>query len=499
MNTTLTRRGILGAALAGLAHAAWAEAPVVALRPVPRPGSVLPPAGAEIVARAGLSGEVAFALADADSGEMIELLSAAAPMPPASVTKAFTALYARDRLGPDFRFATRLVGTGTLVEGLLSGDLILAGGGDPVLTTDDLARLAADLHAAGVRQVAGRFLVWGGALPYQHEIDPGQMPHLGYNPAVSGLNLNFNRVHFEWAPQGAGDYRVSMDARTDTYRPDVAMARMRVADRDLPVYTYDDAGGADDWTVARTALGDGGSRWLPVRKPALYAGDVFRTMAAAQGIALSAAAEVADLPAGRDLARHDSPTLDLMIADMLEYSTNLTAEVLGLAATQAAGGRPATLAQSAEAMRRWARDRLGIHARFGDHSGLGDGTMVSGAEMVTALVAAARDGALIRLMKDIVLVDDNGDALRAPPAVVRAKTGTLDFVSALAGYLVMPGGRRLAFAIFAADPARRVEAQASDEEIPAGTRDWGRQARQVQQRLLQGWALRHRQGGGDGP
>lgn len=492
MNTTLTRRGILGAALAGLAHAAWAEAPLTALRPVPRPGSVLPPSGAEIAARAGLSGEVAFALADADTGEMLELLTAFDPMPPASVTKTFTALYARDILGPDHRFSTRLIGTGTLAGGRLSGDLILAGGGDPVLTTDDLAALAADLKAAGVDEVAGRFLVWGGALPYQHEIDPGQLPHLGYNPAVSGLNLNFNRVYFEWAPQGTGGYRVSMDARTDTYRPDVAMARMRVADRDLPVYTYDDAGGADDWTVARTALGDGGSRWLPVRKPALYAGDVFRTMAAAQGIALPAAVEVTDLPEGAELARHDSPPLDVLIADMLEYSTNLTAEILGLTATQAAGGHPATLAQSAAAMRRWAQGRLGIHARFGDHSGLGAGTAVSAAEMVTALVAAARDGALIRLMKDIALLDDDGDALPAPPAVVRAKTGTLNFVSALAGYLVTPGGRRLAFAIFTADPERRVEAQDSDEEIPPGTRDWGRQARQLQQHLLQGWALRHR-------
>jgi len=492
MNSTVTRRGILGAALAGLAHAAWAEAPVIALRPVPRPGSVLPPAGAEIAARSGLSGKVAFALADADTGEMIERLSGAEPMPPASVTKTFTALYARDRLGPDYRFTTRLIGSGTLTGGRLTGDLILAGGGDPVLTTDDLAALAADLKAAGVQQVAGRFLVWGGALPYQHEIDPGQLPHLGYNPAVSGLNLNFNRVYFEWAPQGTGGYRVSMDARTDTYRPDVAIARMRVADRDLPVYTYEDAGGADDWTVARTALGDGGSRWLPVRKPALYAGDVFRTMAAAQGIALPAAVEIADLPEGRDLARHDSPPLDVLIADMLEYSTNLTAEVLGLTATQAAGGHPATLADSTDFMRRWARDTLGIHARFGDHSGLGEGTLVSASEMVTALVAAARDGALIRLMKEIALVNDEGEALPAPPAVVRAKTGTLNFVSALAGYLVTPGGRRLAFAIFTADPEQRVQAQASGEEVPPGTRDWGRQARRVQQQLLQGWALRHR-------
>ena len=62
---------------------------------------------------------------------------------------------------------------------------------------------------------------------------------------------------------------------------------MTVQDRGAPVYTYDlSADGMDDWTVARSALGDGGARWLPVRQPARYAGEVFRTLAAARGITL---------------------------------------------------------------------------------------------------------------------------------------------------------------------------------------------------------------------
>lgn len=490
MRMNLTRRAWLAGALSSVAGAALAEAPLVSLRPVPRPGSVLPPAGDVIVGRAGLSGTVAYALADADTGDLVEGLSPAVALPPASVTKCFTALYARDRLGPGHRFVTRLIGTGSLVDGVLSGDLILAGGGDPVLTTDDLAALAADLRASGLREVRGAFRVWGGALPQLPQIDPGQLPHVGYNPSVGGLNLNFNRVHFEWAVQGA-DYRVSMDARSDSLRPEVAVARMRVENRELPVYTYEDAGDADVWTVARGALGDGGSRWLPVRKPALYAGDVFRTLVQAQGIALTPATEVADLPDGVELARHESAPLDSLIEDMLDYSTNITAEALGLSASLAAGERPATLAESAAAMGRWARDSLGAGGRFVDHSGLGDATRVSPAEMATALVAATRDGALLRLMKDIALLDAAGEPLANPPGTVRAKTGTLNFVSALAGYVVMPGGRRLAFAIMAADPDRRAAARDLEDEVPPGSRDWARAARRLQQELLQAWAVRH--------
>ena len=96
---------------------------------------------------------------------------------------------------------------------MLEGDLILAGGGDPVTDTDDLAQLAADLKDSGLRELRGRFIVWDGALPFVSTIDSGQPPHVGYAPSVSGIALNFNRVHFEWV-RGASGYTVTMDART---------------------------------------------------------------------------------------------------------------------------------------------------------------------------------------------------------------------------------------------------------------------------------------------
>jgi D-alanyl-D-alanine carboxypeptidase/D-alanyl-D-alanine-endopeptidase (penicillin-binding protein 4) len=133
-------------------------------------------------------------------------------LPPASVAKTFTALYALDRLGADHRFETRLLATGPIRGGRLDGDLILLVGGDPVLDTDDLADMAAALVAQGVRQIGGRFLVSGGGLPSVTTIDPSQPIHVGYSPAVSGLVLNYNRVHFEWK-RTAGGYHITMDAR----------------------------------------------------------------------------------------------------------------------------------------------------------------------------------------------------------------------------------------------------------------------------------------------
>ncbi|QTP57202.1 D-alanyl-D-alanine carboxypeptidase/D-alanyl-D-alanine-endopeptidase [Billgrantia sulfidoxydans] len=98
-----------------------------------------------------------------DAGRPGEVLGAIEPgrqLSPASVSKAYLAAAALDRWGPQHRFTTRLVSSAELdADGVLRGDLILDGGGDPALTTEDLWRLAQRLHQAGVREVEGRLVV----------------------------------------------------------------------------------------------------------------------------------------------------------------------------------------------------------------------------------------------------------------------------------------------------------------------------------------------------
>ncbi|MGL6215945.1 D-alanyl-D-alanine carboxypeptidase/D-alanyl-D-alanine endopeptidase [Billgrantia desiderata] len=98
-----------------------------------------------------------------DGGRDGVLLGAIEPqsqLSPASVSKAYLAAAALDRWGPQHRFATRLVSTAELdADGVLRGDLILDGGGDPGLSSEDLWRLTQRLHQAGVREVDGRLVV----------------------------------------------------------------------------------------------------------------------------------------------------------------------------------------------------------------------------------------------------------------------------------------------------------------------------------------------------
>ncbi len=495
----LTRRDLLGGfAGASLGAGAWPAAAQVLASPRPRarPAPAEPPpppdmmrSSAALIAEAGLSGQVAFALVDAGTGMPIAQRAPGRPMPPASVAKAVTAAYALDVLGPGHRFSTALLATGPLRDGRLTGDLVLAGGGAPGLTSDGLGRLVRDARKAGLREVTGSLLVWDGALPEIFEIDPEQPDHVGYNPSVSGLNLNFNRVHAEWRRAGDG-YDLRLDARTQDVAPKVGVIDLSIAPRDRPIFTWSQGsdGAGEEWSVARAALGVSGARWLPVRDGGAYAGDVFRTLAGEQGIVLPPAAEVADLPRGAVLAADYSSPAGEIAQGMLRFSTNLTAEVLGLAATAArTGATPEDLPASAAEMNEWAQQALGMRApAFVDHSGLGDASRVSPEDLVRGLVELGPGGPLRPILRKIALQDAAG---RPEPLTLWAKTGTLNFVSALAGYISPASGTgMLAFAVMTADLGRRAAIPEGNEERPAGAAGWARRSRAMQYDLVRLWS-----------
>jgi D-alanyl-D-alanine carboxypeptidase/D-alanyl-D-alanine-endopeptidase (penicillin-binding protein 4) len=491
MKYALSKRAFLAGSLSVLTSGAvWAKAPAASLRPVPRPANAAKrsvPDPKSLIAQAKLGGRVVYAVADAKTGARLEGNLPTTQVAPASVAKAVTALYALDALGADHRFQTRLMATGAVSNCVLGGDLILVGGGDPTLDTNHLADMARQLKAAGVREVRGAFKVFEGALPFIKTIDTDQPDHVGYSPAVSGISLNYNRVHFEWR-RNSGKYSISMDARSDKYRPDVTMAQMRIADRSLPVYAYADQKGRDAWSVSRGALGNAGSRWLPVRKPAAYAGDVFRSMAASQGIRLKTAEVVRRAPQGAVLVTQRSEPLREILRDMLRFSTNLTAEMVGMAATSKRKGVPSGLRASASEMNAWAKSSLGVSGmNLRDHSGLGAANRMSADAMVDTLVKVFASDSLRTILKPVAMRDSKGRVLKNHPIAVNAKTGTLNFVSGLGGYMEAKDGSVLAFAIFSGDEAVRKRIKKANREAPQGARGYNKRAKRLQQQLIERW------------
>ena len=435
----------------------------------------------------GVPGTTSAILIDASTGEIVEAFQPDEPLPPASVNKVITALYGMEHLGRDFGFKTYLYATGPIVDGIVRGDLILAGGGDPELDTDELGAMIKELAGHGVKGVAGQFLYHDALLPRLRHIDDGQPSNAAYNPGLSGLNLNFNRVFFEWEAED-GDVDLRLEARDKGHSPAVSAMQIVAVDRPGPVYLYSEIGGADHWSIARGALKNHGGVWLPVRDPGPYAADAFAQLAEAYGIDLPAPSRTTKPPTGVVLAATHRRPLNEVNRGMLHFSTNVTAELIGLTAS-AGKGVSTDLPQSASAMAAWARQRYGLTSpAFFDHSGLSDESRISARDMASLIGQAGQSGALDGLLRQHFVARPGTNKPAVPAAEIRAKTGTLNFVRGLGGTIKGKKGQRLAFAIFTADMEARSKADHTRTN-PPGARHFNRRAVGLEQKILAHWVM----------
>jgi D-alanyl-D-alanine carboxypeptidase/D-alanyl-D-alanine-endopeptidase (penicillin-binding protein 4) len=144
---------------------------------------------------------------------------------------------------------------------------------------------------------------------------------------------------------------------------------------------------------------------------------------------------------------------------------------------------------SAAAMTHWIATRTGLpDERFVDHSGLGGASRVTANDMVAALRALGPRAGLGGLMKEVKFKGAKGIDQTLLPRRVVGKTGTLNFVSALVGYLTTASGEERVFAIYSADVARRDAVPDAEKEDPPGLGPWLKRARKLQLQLLASWA-----------
>lgn len=457
-------------------------------------------AGAKIRANLGLTGSSGWILIDLASGKTIDSGNADKAFVPASVAKLPTAAFALDALGASYRFETRIRTSGNVSGGRLRGDLFLEGGGDPELDTRALASIARALKEKGIRNVDGRFLADGTALPQVPEIEPAQAVDAAYNPAVSGLNLNFNRVHVKWDAR-KGRNKLTVVAESEGMTAPVDRIRVSLTNgKGLPLFSLRLAGGRENWSMASRAYRGRAARWLPVKGPEAYAAEVFRTICASAGIKLPKPALGSVPDKARILALYKSRPLDQILKAMLKYSTNVTAEVAGAAATRSIGLAADNLAASADVMNAWAAGVAGFQIgdpgfRFVNHSGLTLRSRVSPRRMAELLLALARRSEIAGKRHPTIpgpiaayLKPHNVSAknvkLDYRNLTVVAKTGTMSYVRGLAGYIVTPRGRKLAFAIFSNDLTTR------GNGAQRVNRRWMNRAKAFERALIRSWVIR---------
>ncbi|WP_051340707.1 D-alanyl-D-alanine carboxypeptidase/D-alanyl-D-alanine endopeptidase [Azospirillum halopraeferens] len=445
-------------------------------------------AGAAPPDRAMADATVGYLLFDAADGRVLEERQADRPFIPASVAKLVTATAALAVLGAEHRFTTRLDAAGTVRDGVLHGDLILVGGGDPTLATGDLPVLLDRLAAAGVHRVTGRFLYDASALPEVPVIDAGQPVSAGYNTGVSALSLNYNRFQLVWERDGAGRVSARAFSVADAGRTPLDSVGIDVAASGPVPFIPVEAKEGERWRLAPGA-GASGRAWLPLARPAAAAAHVFRRLAADRGLALPAPTAGRSPADAMPLAEHRSATLDRIVAGLLKHSNNLTAELIGLATARRLNPAVATLADSAAVVDGWLTaqapqaDWRGL--RHANHSGLSPASRATPRQVAAVLHLGGAPLASL-----LPAGDEEG-----PLPGVRAKSGTLAYAKGLAGEVRAASGRRLGFVLFIGDDGRRRALDAAMDlrvaEMPPEARAWLVRARAMQAELVAGWAARY--------
>jgi serine-type D-Ala-D-Ala carboxypeptidase/endopeptidase (penicillin-binding protein 4) len=388
---------------------------------------------------------------------------------PASVMKLVTTYAGLDILGPDFTWKTRVYTDGALNNGVLDGNLVVRGGGDPKLVLERITELFAQVRAKGVREVRGDLLLDNSVfnLPEANAADFDDEPLRPYNAAPDGLLVNFKSLIFTFTPDEA-NRRVLV--RTD---PPIAQVELPT---ELPL-----ANGAGtpcgDWKTLLKAdfsnplkvqfggkyAASCGERVWPVAyvQPRAYAGRVLQAMwlTGAQPTSLGGQTRGDKLPpSARLLHTGDSLPLREIIADINKFSNNVMAQqlFLSLSAYTNVNG-PATRRASFEASQKtvaaWWKKTL-PHTPppvIENGSGLSRRERAS-AQALSDLLLAAANSPQAQVFADslgIAGVDGTVQRMRDrnPEAQslgrAQLKTGTLKDVAAVAGYVTALSGQRM--------------------------------------------------------
>ena len=407
---------------------------------------------------------------------------------PASVSKVPTALAALAVLGPDHRFETKLASTGTVNGGVLEGDLYLVGGGDPGLLIRDMSDLADALIRKGVRSIKGRFYVDDSALPRRDNISDSMGEDSAYNPALSALSLEYNMIHARWIEKTAAYPRLqpvpratrrSRHARSyalSDYRlmltPDLPIHRLQAAavlspDR-IGEFEYQLSENMDTWLFQTDFIKRNrgrGMKYLPVRRPAVYAGAVLQKLAAMRGLAVPDPQEGV-LPLGHVVLHiHQGRPVAELSETMLLWSNNLMADLFLLNTAKKLTGRAVPLEEAGRAVAAfWRRALPNVDWKsfvFVNGSGLTGKNRISPEQMVGMLAWAEKmDFGGRRFVNSLPVTGWSGSLrgrLRYPETNfrVQAKTGTIFYGVALAGEYYDKFNRRRLFVQFYHDPARR--------------------------------------------
>jgi len=400
---------------------------------------------------------------DVGSGKLLLAYNADTPRNPASTIKLLTTWAGLQGLGPTYTWKTTALSSATPRGGVLEGDLWLKGYGDPFLVLERYWLLVRQLRARGVREIRGDVVIDNSWFDVGN-VKPGDFdgrPYSTYNVVPDALMVNFQAVDFRFRPDPAAN-RVEILA-------DPLPANLQVRNQVQLVdgkcggagnrinFTVATVGGRDQATFTGRLSRRCGETLVTrsLMSAPDYAYGLFRTLWEESGGTLRGQMRRGVAGAGmKEIARLESVPLTDVITSINKHSNNVMARHLLLTLGAERFGPPATVAKGQRAvLEELARHGISMpELDVGNGAGLARETRISARSLVKVLVAAKTGSFGPEYESSLALAGLDGTVRRRYRNAefagrMHLKTGTLNGVRAVAGYVNAPSGRRFAVAI----------------------------------------------------
>jgi D-alanyl-D-alanine carboxypeptidase/D-alanyl-D-alanine-endopeptidase (penicillin-binding protein 4) len=431
--------------------------------------------------RALRRGTTAIYVVDASTGRTLYAVHEDEPLNPASNVKLISTATALDVLGPDWRYATRVLGPAPGPDGTVAGDLYLIGSYDPTLQPAHLGELATALAGAGITRVLGDVVVGPEALrdslgvaridvrvqgrPAAQRAESAPAPEVTIEAGASFLTEDA-RAAFQ-----AQTFELDVQTQTTRRRRSRIDVQVSLVSTPAPHYRIQITGtlGKDGKARARRRL----------TEPQIYTAQLLRAALAQAGVAVQGAvresaldAYVAETTAAGslpiELARHESQPLSRLVASINKRSLNALSDRVIMTAGAVLYGGPPTMDKGVRAMQAWLREHAGLDPDrlvLDSGSGLSYNTELTARQLVRVLRAAtglwmpapAPETAAPSMEE---MLPPAPVSAAEPPALLAAGPGV-----ALAGLLDDQAGFALASHPVAAPAAPAIESSALSGEI----------------------------------
>lgn len=396
---------------------------------------------------------------DVETGEVVLQWLPEEPRNPASTMKLLTTLVALDILGPAYRWKTDIFALGEIKEGQLAGDLLLKGYGDPFLVTERVWQMLRSIRQSGIDDISGNLLLDDSYFDIG-KYDPAafdRQPLRAYNVAPNALLMNFKVVRYWFEPEGQS-VNVRLDPPLGNLRVD---NKLRLVpgycggyQRGITVTTNEDndhvtfsgkfPSGCKRYAMDRTVLSHGefayglfGALWR--ESGGMFDGEWQNAVVAEDA---------------EPLLTFESPPLTEMIASINKHSNNVMARQVLYTLSAEVLGPPGTEAGGRDVIAKWLGDN---ELQFGklavaNGAGLSREARITAADMASLLRFAWKQPYMPEYLASLSLTGLDGTLsrrFRNSDLVGKAhlKTGSLDHVTAIAGYLQARSGRRFSVVV----------------------------------------------------